>query len=116
MSTPWDFLIVAVCAIVGYVAVAVIIARRGRKQEQQQEAGPKGSPQESTEPETWFEILKVSQFASKDEIKAAFRIEIAKYHPDRVAHLGIELRVLADERSKKINWAYVEALRARGGR
>ena len=116
MSTLWDFLLVAICAIVGYVAVAAVLARRGRKQERQKEARQKGGSHEAAEPETWFETLKVSPFASKEEIKAAFRLEIAKYHPDRVAHLGIELRVLADERSKKINRAYVEALRVRGGR
>ena len=116
VSTLWDFLLVAICAIVGYVAVAAVLARRGRKQERQKGGRAKRRLTRSPEPETSFETLKVSPFASKEEIKAAFRLEIAKYHPDQVAHLGIELRVLADERSKKINRAYVEALRVRGGR
>jgi DnaJ like chaperone protein len=36
---------------------------------------------------------------------------MAEYHPDKVAQLGEELRILAEAKSKEINAAYSEALR-----
>jgi len=35
---------------------------------------------------------------------------MAQYHPDKVAHLGPELQVLAEQMAKRINRAYDEAL------
>lgn len=39
-------------------------------------------------------------------IKDAYRDRIREYHPDKVAHLGLELRELAETKSKQINAAY----------
>jgi curved DNA-binding protein CbpA len=40
-------------------------------------------------------MLSVAQTAPPDEIKKAFRREIARYHPDKVQHLGQEFQELA---------------------
>jgi len=40
------------------------------------------------------------------QIRAAYRREIARYHPDRVAHLGPELVTLAERKAAEINLAY----------
>ncbi|MDB6004342.1 MAG: hypothetical protein JWR15_1329 [Prosthecobacter sp.] len=61
-----------------------------------------------------YAILDVSRKASLEEIKQAYRQRIAEYHPDKVASLGLELRLLADEMTRKINSAY-EELKARHG-
>ena len=45
--------------------------------------------------------MNVDKNATPDQIKEAFRREISKYHPDRVEGLGIELRELADRKSKE---------------
>jgi DnaJ-domain-containing protein 1 len=115
LSESWSFLVVALCAIAGYVAVAAVLSKRDVSRKQSADApkdpGPGKDPQEQ-----WYEILSVNPSASAEEIQAAFRTEISKYHPDRVASLGFELRALAESRSKKINNAYMEALRMRGGR
>ena len=41
-----------------------------------------------------------------DLVRAAYLRQIAAYHPDRVATLGIKLRTLAEEETKRINAAY----------
>jgi len=50
----------------------------------------------------------VSESASLDEIKAAYRRLAGQYHPDKVLHLGEEFRVLAEAKFKEIQRAYDE--------
>jgi DnaJ like chaperone protein len=51
-------------------------------------------------------VLGVGKNASPDDIKGAYKRLAAKYHPDKVAHLGEEFRVLAEKRFKEIQEAY----------
>ena len=44
---------------------------------------------------SYYEMLDVVPTAPADEIKRAFRREIAKYHPDKVQHLGREFQEIA---------------------
>ena len=51
-------------------------------------------------------MLGVAPTASADEIKQAFRREIAKYHPDKVHHLGQEFKVIAADKTAHLMLAY----------
>jgi hypothetical protein len=51
-----------------------------------------------------YAILGVARTASDDEIRAAYRELVAKYHPDR--HQGNPLEGLAAEKMAEINRAY----------
>jgi len=51
-------------------------------------------------------MLDVVPTASADEIKRAFRREIAKYHPDKVQHLGREFQAIADVKAAELTQAY----------
>lgn len=53
-----------------------------------------------------YELLGVAPTASADEIKRAFRQEIARYHPDKVQHLGKEFQELATTRAADLTHAY----------
>ncbi|MFH1490926.1 MAG: DnaJ domain-containing protein [Pseudomonadota bacterium] len=55
-------------------------------------------------------VLGVGKNASPDDIKSAYKRLAAKYHPDKVAHLGEEFRVLAEKRFKEIQEAYQELM------
>jgi len=59
-----------------------------------------------------YAILKVSPNASDDEIKAAYRELVKKYHPDNYRDNPLE--DLAQEKLKEINEAYEEIQRRRG--
>lgn len=55
---------------------------------------------------THYELLSVDPSASLAAIKTAFREQIARYHPDKVAHLGYEFQTLAAQRSAALTVAY----------
>ena len=61
------------------------------------------------EDEDPFKILGVEPGASPDEIKSAYRMAVAKYHPDKVTHLGKEFQEIAHRKLVAIQRAY-EAL------
>lgn len=56
-------------------------------------------------------VLGVSRGASPGEIAAAYRDCVKRYHPDRVADLGEELRRVAHEKTIEIQRAYDELTR-----
>jgi len=61
-----------------------------------------------------FAKLGILESASVEEIKTAYRVLVAQYHPDKVASLGPELRELAERKTVEINTAYTQALAHRG--
>ena len=60
----------------------------------------------------WWSVLEVSSDASKDEIVRSYRRKIQRCHPDRVSGLAPEFVSLAESRTKALNAAYSEAMRA----
>ena len=55
---------------------------------------------------THYELIGVESSADAETIKKAFRKEIAKYHPDKVTHLGAEFQEMASERAAELTAAY----------
>lgn len=54
----------------------------------------------------YYELLEITLGASTDEIKRAFRQQIARYHPDKVQHLGKEFQAMAATRAAELTEAY----------
>ena len=61
-----------------------------------------------------YQVLGVSQDASEEEIKKAYRKLAKKYHPDTVANLGEEIKKKATEKFRAVNEAYEELKKQRG--
>jgi hypothetical protein len=55
---------------------------------------------------THYELLGLDPNADADAIKKAFRREIARYHPDKVIHLGSEFQEMAATRAAELTVAY----------
>lgn len=53
-----------------------------------------------------YELLEVEPAAPVETVKHAFRQQIARYHPDKVQHLGGELQELAARRTAELTEAY----------
>jgi hypothetical protein len=54
----------------------------------------------------YYELLDIPTTASADEVKRAFRALIARYHPDKVQHLGREFQEMASTRAAELTEAY----------
>jgi curved DNA-binding protein CbpA len=54
----------------------------------------------------YYELLDLAPTATSEEIKRAFRLQIARYHPDKVQHLGKEFQAMAAERAAELTEAY----------
>jgi curved DNA-binding protein CbpA len=53
-----------------------------------------------------YDVLEVAPTADADEIKRAFRTRIARYHPDKVQHLGREFQEMAAGLAAALTEAY----------
>lgn len=55
---------------------------------------------------THYALLGLTRDADADAIKKAFRREIARYHPDKLAHLGTDFQDMAAVRARELTAAY----------
>ena len=65
-----------------------------------------GETSESPKEKDPYQVLGLSQNASADEIKTAYKKLAAQYHPDKVHHLADEFKELAEKKFKEIQQAY----------
>jgi DnaJ like chaperone protein len=61
-----------------------------------------------------YDVLEITSSATNDEVKKAYREMAKKHHPDKVGHLGDDIKKAATEKFQKINAAYEEIKRQRG--
>jgi DnaJ-domain-containing protein 1 len=102
-----EFAVIIGCGLFGFFVVYTLIDHRRTFVDRRR------APEVAEQP-SWWETLKVDKNASPEQVRAAFRREISKYHPDRVEGLGIELQELADRKAKEVNRAYTLAKQERG--
>jgi DnaJ like chaperone protein len=61
-----------------------------------------------------YDILELTPDATDDEVKKAYRRLAIQYHPDKVAHLGEDIRKAATEKFQTLNAAYEQIKKQRG--
>lgn len=61
-----------------------------------------------------YKVLGLNSSATDDEVRKAYRRFAMKYHPDKVEHLGDEMRKNAEAQFREINEAYERIKEARG--
>lgn len=61
-----------------------------------------------------YKALEIEPSTSIDEIKKAYRRMAMKYHPDKVANLGDDIKKSATEKFRSVNEAYEQLKKQRG--
>ena len=62
----------------------------------------------------YYEVLGVQKTATADEVKKAYRKMAFENHPDKVGHLGEDIRKAAEDKLTLINLAYEKIKKQRG--
>ena len=63
------------------------------------------------QPRDPYTVLGLKRTATVEEIKRAYRTQAARYHPDKVTHLGEEFQELAKKKFQELHWAYETVLK-----
>jgi len=61
-----------------------------------------------------YRVLEIEASVNDDEVKKAYRKMANKYHPDKVAYLGEDIRKAAGEKFRKVKNAYETIKKDRG--
>lgn len=77
-----------------------------RKTEQERKDYKNQNLESYGEEQRYAAILGLGFSYTSDEIKKAFRVLIAKYHPDKVKHLGDEFQKISELKTREIMEAY----------
>lgn len=112
-----EWVVVLLGLVVGYCLVSFLMSRAKTPGASARE--PRGPGQGAVWSDAWaeagvrpwFDVLGISESASREQIEQAYRLRIGQYHPDKVARLGEDIQRLAETRAKEINAAYDEAMR-----
>ncbi len=103
-------------AVLGFFLWWVYNKKKGEGNKRTSSAKTKNDKEQtaSFSEEDPFAILGVERGASEREIKAAYKNLAAKYHPDKVQHLGNEFQALAHEKFVSIQNAYSKLMKQTG--
>ena len=96
MSTT-EILITLAGLYFGYWIVSKLIMGKPKAQpapEYQSAPPPEKKRNQENAESAWYEILNVPPDATAAEIRHSYRTLISQYHPDKVANLGDELKIL----------------------
>lgn len=113
-----EMIVVLAGLFLGYWIVAKFLLEKPASKmpsvSQPRDAGRSASVAQQVSSAAWHDVLNISPHASLDEIRSAYQTLMSQYHPDKVATLGVELRNLAEQKSREITQAYHEALHLHG--
>jgi hypothetical protein len=105
-------LVVVVCVLIGYRMVSDLFKKQVFTDSKRRNSNYSGSARRRAEPKAkeseryYRDVLGVSEADGEQEIRAAYRSQLAKYHPDKVTHLGDEFYELASSRTREIIQAF----------
>jgi DnaJ like chaperone protein len=106
------YTVIVVAFIIGYMVISYFFQSKKTSTRQQHENGGRAFEKNrpSFDGKEWYEVLGIPEHSAMDQIKGAYRKQIAAYHPDKVATLGDDLKELSRKRSQEINAAFEYAV------
>jgi len=114
---PWDFDFIPVAGRLDDILVLFLAFNYARKRSRASHEGPAGGARVGEEGNSVekdendpYRLLGVERGDPEEEIRKAYRDLLARYHPDRLHHLGEEFRLMADRKTVALNRAYAEIM------
>lgn len=104
--------VVVACFVIGYRIVSGLFQKKAftdskrRNSNNSRSARRKAEPKAEESERYYRDVLGISEADGEQEIRAAYRSQLAKYHPDKVTHLGDEFYELASFRTREIIQAF----------
>ena len=104
--------VVVACFVIGYRIVSGLFKNQAFTDSKRPHSNNSHSARRKAEPKAekseryYRDVLGVSEADGEEEIRAAYRSQLAKYHPDKVTHLGDEFSELASSRTREILEAF----------
>jgi DnaJ-domain-containing protein 1 len=100
--------LIALCIYLAYHGVSDLFQRtfKESRRPDPRDSQPPGRRNNKTGERHYRDVLGISETAGPEEMKAAYRSQLARYHPDKVNHLAAEFQELAASRTKEIVEAY----------
>lgn len=120
---PWDFDFIPVAGRLDDLLVLFLAfnyAWKRKKSSPEMSAGGAGAGEEKEgveeEEKDPYRLLEVERGATEEQVRKAYRDLLARYHPDRLHHLGEEFRLMASRKTVALNRAYAEIMDGRPDR
>ena len=104
--------VVVACFVIGYRIVSGLFKNKAFTDSKRRNSNNSHSARRKTAPKAekseryYRDVLGVTEADGEQEIRAAYRSQLAKYHPDKVTHLGDEFYELASSRTREIIQAF----------
>ena len=102
------FVTIIIFIVVGYFIFRYLMRMLKEEMHQRSERGGYRHPnwEHANTEEGYRQILGVTAEDSPATIRKKYKELLAKYHPDKVQHLGIEFQEMAERKTKAIMEAY----------
>lgn len=105
--------ILVIAALVGFWVVGAVLEQFGKRApasgaspQPENASSPEPEPHQNDPIDDACRVLQVGRPFTSEELRNAYRLQMSKYHPDKVSGLGQELRDLAESKAKDINHAF----------
>jgi len=100
------FVPIIIFIIIGYFIFRLIMRMLMQEMHRRNESGYQHQSRSTHTEEEYRQILGVTVEDSPATIRKKYKELLAKYHPDKVQHLGIEFQEMAERKTKAIMEAY----------
>jgi uncharacterized membrane protein YkvA (DUF1232 family) len=114
---PWDFDFIPIAGRLDDLLILFLALNYAWKRKKASHEMPAGGEEAGEERETVeeeerdpYRLLGVEKGASEEQVRKAYRDLLARYHPDRLHHLGEEFRLIAARKTVALNRAYAEIM------
>jgi DnaJ-domain-containing protein 1 len=100
------FVIIILFIVIAYSILRYAMSVFRREMHRKSESGESRNWKHVNTEEEYRQILGITTSDTPETIRKKYKELLAKYHPDKVQHLGIEFQEIAEKKTRDIMEAY----------